>query len=113
MSEKCHKRTLFSCALNKMRTRGSRIKPVGEILRFVEHQPFAEFHDAHHVWWYPVKVSSNSVTQRSPLPIIRRTVKRFLFGWTNSEAVLRSGHFRLTFSFRWPGAHFASGPALS
>src|SRR5215471_15939823 len=30
----------------------------------------------------PSYVSTNSVTQRSPLPMIRRTEKRFLFGWT-------------------------------
>src|SRR5260370_3908326 len=37
-----------------MRTRGCRVKPIGEILRFVGHQPFAEFHDAHRVRWYAV-----------------------------------------------------------
>src|SRR6266480_2854557 len=37
-----------------MRTRGSRVEPIGEILRFVGHLPFAEFHDAHRVRWYAV-----------------------------------------------------------
>src|SRR3981081_1628513 len=37
-----------------MRTRGSRLKLIGEILRFVGHQSFAEFHDAHRVGWYAV-----------------------------------------------------------
>ena len=37
-----------------MRTRGCRVKPIGEILRFVGHQSFAEFHDAHRVRWYAV-----------------------------------------------------------
>src|SRR3979411_71959 len=37
-----------------MRTRGCGVKPVGEILRFVDHQSFAEFHDAHRVRWYAV-----------------------------------------------------------
>src|ERR1700730_14599500 len=37
-----------------MRTRGCRVKPVGEILRFVDHQSFAKFHDAHRVRWYAV-----------------------------------------------------------
>src|ERR1700688_966568 len=37
-----------------MRTRGCGVKPVGEILRFVDHQSFAEFHDAHRVGWYAV-----------------------------------------------------------
>jgi hypothetical protein len=37
-----------------MRTRGCRVKPIGEILRFVGHQSFAEFHDAHRVRWYSV-----------------------------------------------------------
>ncbi len=37
-----------------MRARGCRVKPVGEILRFVGHQSFAEFHDAHRVRWYAV-----------------------------------------------------------
>src|SRR6267378_1301478 len=37
-----------------MRTRGPRVKPIGEILRFVGHQSFAEFHDAHRVRWYAV-----------------------------------------------------------
>ena len=58
-----------------MRTRGSRVEPTREILRFVGHQSF----DAHRVRWY---ISTNSVTKRSRLPIVRRTVKPFLFGWT-------------------------------
>src|SRR5712671_4895955 len=37
-----------------MRTRGARVEPICEILRFVGHQSFAEFHDAHHVSWYAV-----------------------------------------------------------
>src|SRR4051794_19344897 len=37
-----------------MRTRGCRVEPIGEILRFVGHQSFAEFHDAHRVRWYAV-----------------------------------------------------------
>src|SRR3954462_14431865 len=37
-----------------MRTRGSGVEPVGEILRFVRHQSFEEFHDAHRVGWYAV-----------------------------------------------------------
>src|SRR4029078_8536867 len=37
-----------------MRTRGCRVKPIGEILRFVGHQSFAELHDAHRVRWYAV-----------------------------------------------------------
>jgi len=37
-----------------MRTRGCRVEPIGEILRFVGHQSVAEFHDAHRVGWYAV-----------------------------------------------------------
>src|SRR5271168_3988651 len=37
-----------------MRTRRSRVKPIGKILRFVGHQSFAEFHDAHRVRRYAV-----------------------------------------------------------
>src|SRR6195256_3954175 len=37
-----------------MRARGCRVKPIGEILRFVGHQSFAEFHDAHRVRWCAV-----------------------------------------------------------
>src|SRR6478736_8201527 len=37
-----------------MRTRGCRVKPIGEILRFVRHQSFTEFHDAHRVRWLTV-----------------------------------------------------------
>src|ERR1700692_4226769 len=37
-----------------MRTRGRRVKSIGEILRFVGHQAFAEFHDAHRVRRYAV-----------------------------------------------------------
>src|ERR1700709_1818140 len=37
-----------------MRPRGCRVKLIGEILRFVGHQSFAEFHDAHRVRWYAV-----------------------------------------------------------
>src|SRR5450631_1550020 len=44
----------FVHSLNKMRTRGCRVKPIGEILRFVGHQSFAELHDAHRVRWYAV-----------------------------------------------------------
>ena len=45
--------TLGGCydSLNKMRPRGTRFKPVAEILRFVGDQPFAEFHYAHRVRW--------------------------------------------------------------
>src|SRR6266481_4849413 len=50
----CAVRTRPSGSLNKMRTRGCRVKPIGEILRFVGHQSFAEFHDAHRVRWYAV-----------------------------------------------------------
>src|SRR6266513_2370605 len=44
----------FAYSLDKMHTRGCRVKPIGEILRFVGHQSFAEFHDAHRVRWYAV-----------------------------------------------------------
>jgi hypothetical protein len=44
----------FACSLNKMRTRGRGVKPIGEILRFVGHHFFAEFRDAHSVRWYAV-----------------------------------------------------------
>src|SRR4051812_4029062 len=37
-----------------MRTRGCRVKPIGEILRFAGHQSVAEFHDAHRVRRYAV-----------------------------------------------------------
>src|SRR6202166_1997886 len=37
-----------------MRPRGCGVKPIGEILRFVGHQSFAEFHDAHRVRWYAI-----------------------------------------------------------
>src|SRR4051812_9452941 len=37
-----------------MRTGGCRVKPIGEILRFVRHQSFPEFHDTHRVRWDPV-----------------------------------------------------------
>src|SRR5258705_9189604 len=39
-----------------MRARGCRVKPIGEILRFVGDQSFAEVHDAHRVRWYAVIV---------------------------------------------------------
>src|ERR1700719_1330736 len=41
-------------ALNEMSARGCGVKPICEILRFVGHQSFAEFHDAHRVRWYAV-----------------------------------------------------------
>src|SRR6185437_17085174 len=37
-----------------MRTRGCRLKSIGEILSFAGHQSFAKFHDAHRVRWYAV-----------------------------------------------------------
>src|SRR5471032_2211754 len=37
-----------------MRARGSRVKVIGEILRFVGHQSVTEFHDAHRIGWYAV-----------------------------------------------------------
>src|SRR5947209_10947235 len=37
-----------------MCTRGCGFKSRSEILRFVGHQSFAEFHDAHRVRWYAV-----------------------------------------------------------
>src|SRR5664279_2618166 len=41
-------------SLDKMRTRGRWIEPVGEILRFVGHQPVTELHDADSVRRYAV-----------------------------------------------------------
>ena len=41
--------SLIADALDEMRARGCRVKPIGEILRFVGYQSFAEFHDAHRV----------------------------------------------------------------
>ena len=41
--------THLPSSLDKMRTRGCGVEPIGEILRFVGHQSFAEFHDAHRV----------------------------------------------------------------
>src|SRR5215831_10723790 len=35
--------------LNKMGARGRWVEPIAEILRFVSHLPFAEFHDAHRI----------------------------------------------------------------
>src|ERR1700722_2658457 len=71
--------TLFPYLLNKMRTRGSRIKPVGEILRFMGHQSFAEFHDTHRVRWYaviakyefrdPEIAAADNSTDRITLPV--------------------------------------------
>src|SRR5450755_2061052 len=46
--------TSFAHRLDKMRTRRPGTKTVGEILRFVGHQPFAKFHDAHRVGWYAI-----------------------------------------------------------
>src|SRR5215475_7137107 len=37
-----------------MRTRGCRGKPIREILCFVGHQSFAEFHDAHRIRWLAI-----------------------------------------------------------
>src|SRR5215470_12946166 len=37
-----------------MRARGTGVKPIGEILCFVGHQPFAQLHNAHRVSWYAV-----------------------------------------------------------
>ena len=39
-------------ALHKMRTRGCRLEPIGEILRFVGHLSVAKLHDAHRVGRY-------------------------------------------------------------
>src|SRR5450432_120151 len=47
-------RTRRRAALNKMRTRGAGVKPIGEILGFVGHKSVAELHDAHRVGWYAV-----------------------------------------------------------
>src|SRR5262249_10053120 len=41
-------------SLDDVRTRGSRVEAIGEILRFVRHQSFAEFHDAHGIGRYAV-----------------------------------------------------------
>jgi hypothetical protein len=45
-------RTACFRPLAQMRTRGCRVKPIGEILRLVDHQ--AEFHDAHRVRGYAI-----------------------------------------------------------
>ena len=39
--------TGLTYSLDKMRTRRRWIKPIGEILRFMGDQSFAELHDAH------------------------------------------------------------------
>jgi hypothetical protein len=46
--------TLFTYFLDKMGAGRCRLKPIGEILRFVGHQSFTQFHDAHRVRWYAV-----------------------------------------------------------
>src|SRR5215469_4599761 len=70
-----------------MRTRGGRVKPIGEILRFVGHESFAKFHDAHRVRWYAVigeyEFSDPEIAaaNNSPDP------KAFLV-WLNESALL-------------------------
>ena len=70
-----------------MHTRGCRVKPVGEILRFVGHQSFAKFHYAHCVRWYAVigeyEFSNPEIAaaNNSPDP------KAFLV-WLNESALL-------------------------
>src|SRR3954454_14175523 len=45
---------VISPRLDEMGTRGCGVEAIGEILRFVGHQAFAEFHDAYRVGWNAV-----------------------------------------------------------
>ena len=76
-------RPLFAYSLNEMRTRGCRVKPIGEILRFVDYQSFSELHDAHRVRRYAIigkhEFSDPEIAAADNSP----DRKTFLFGWTN------------------------------
>src|SRR4051812_34340821 len=70
-----------------MRTRGSGVEPVGEILRLVRHQSFAEFHDAHRVGWYAVigqyEFSDPEIAAANNAPD-----RKTLLAWLDGSALL-------------------------
>src|SRR5258706_5582500 len=70
-----------------MRTRGSRVKPIGEILRFVGHQPFAEFHDAHRVRWYAV-VGKYEFSDPEIAAADNSPDRKTLLAWLDGSALL-------------------------
>src|SRR5258708_18017606 len=70
-----------------MRTRGCRFKPIGEILRFVGHQSFAKFHDAHRVRWYAV-ISKYEFSDPEIAAADNSPDRKTLLVWLDESALL-------------------------
>src|ERR1700733_10181479 len=70
-----------------MRTRGSGVEPISKILRFVGHQSFAEFHDAHRVRRYAV-IGKNEFCDPEVAAADNSTDRKTLFVWLDESALL-------------------------
>src|SRR5438876_262003 len=70
-----------------MRTRGCRVEPIGEILRFVGDQSFAEFHDAHRVRWYAV-ISKYEFSDPEIAAADNSPDRKTLLVWLDGSALL-------------------------
>src|SRR5216683_7354509 len=70
-----------------MRTRGCRVKPIGEILRFVGHESFAEFHLALHVRWYSV-LGQHELSDPEITAVDNSADLKTLLAWLDEAALL-------------------------
>src|SRR3979411_679228 len=70
-----------------MRTRGCRIKPIGEIFRFVGHQSFAEFHDAHRVRWSAI-IGTYELSDHEMAAADTSRDRKTLLVWLDATALL-------------------------
>src|SRR3569833_3698045 len=70
-----------------MSTRGRRIKPIGEILRFMDDLPITEFHDAHRIGWNAI-VSEYKFGDPEISAACHSPDRKSLFIWLNEPALL-------------------------
>src|SRR3954466_9599616 len=64
-----------------------RLKPIGEVLRFVGHQSLAQFHDAHGVRWYAV-ISKYELSDPELAAADNSPDRKSLLVWLDQSALL-------------------------
>src|SRR3569833_2570800 len=70
-----------------MSTRGRRIKPIGEILRFMDDLPITVFHDAHRIRWNAI-VGEHKFGDPEISAACHSPDRKSLFIWLNEPAFL-------------------------
>src|SRR5689334_2484161 len=70
-----------------MRTRGRSFEPIREVLRFLGHQPVAQFHDADRVRWYPV-VAEHEFGDPEIAAANNPADRKALLAWLDEPALL-------------------------